>query len=563
MTATAQVQSLSRTEGANLRNRYAELALPYIPRLLQLVDRNPYSPTYGCFDRSYWHYRTMDFPCGMSQEFVLPLALAYANPYPGNVFHNVARVRELAEAGIRYMIPSSHANGTCDDYFPFERAMGALVFSLYAASEAYQILGMRDEQVVDLFLKRIKHLAAENETGQLSNHQALAALSAYNVYLITGDDRCRRLAEDRVALTLSWQNAEEGWFQEYEGADPGYHTCTIDFLAKLQQKRGDTALLKPLLKAVDFAWHFMHPDGSYGGEYGSRNTYHFYPHGFELLAPHSEKAGQIVDAFLRGTARDKRYHNDDDRMTAHYVYNFLQAWQDYHEHRPPPVAAGRSTPQTIWLPAAKMAVSWNGREENSGGRYVVANLSKGGVLKVFDAAGPIASDTGLIGELTDGRVVVSHLVQHDSTITADPARNEFSVTGWFCRRRRNLPTPFKFVIFRLLLLTIGRFNANLTRHLLQKILITGKPKTQFRFKRTLRLESDRVIVTDFVPRDMPLKRLSAGADATSIYVANSNVYQESVLCRWRHVDPATLPVDGPWRVWRRAYYRGSGDALKD
>ncbi len=224
MTASAQVQSLSRTEGANLRNRYAELALPYIPRLLQLVDRNPYSPTYGCFDRSYWHYRTMDFPCGMSQEFVLPLALAYANPYPGNVFHNVARVRELAEAGIRYMIPSSHANGTCDDYFPFERAMGALVFSLYAASEAYQILGMRDEQVVDLFLKRIKHLAAENETGQLSNHQALAALSAYNVYLITGDDRCRRLAEDRVALTLSWQNAEEGWFQEYEGADPGYHT---------------------------------------------------------------------------------------------------------------------------------------------------------------------------------------------------------------------------------------------------------------------------------------------------------------------------------------------------
>lgn len=78
------------------RDRYAALALPYIPRLLHLIDRNPLSPTYGCFDRAYWHYRTMDFPCGMSQEFVLPLALVYARDYPDNTFRGVARVREPA-----------------------------------------------------------------------------------------------------------------------------------------------------------------------------------------------------------------------------------------------------------------------------------------------------------------------------------------------------------------------------------------------------------------------------------------------------------------------------------
>ena len=51
-------------------------ALADIPKILTLQDRTPVSPTYGCFDRAYWHYRMMDFPCGMSQEFVLPLALA-------------------------------------------------------------------------------------------------------------------------------------------------------------------------------------------------------------------------------------------------------------------------------------------------------------------------------------------------------------------------------------------------------------------------------------------------------------------------------------------------------
>jgi len=543
-----------------VREKYVQLALPYIPRLLHLIDRNPYSRTYGCFDRAFWHYRTMDFPCGMSQEFVLPLALVHARDYPGNPYYGMERMRELAEAAIRYMIRSSHADGTCDDYFPFERAMGALVFSLYAASESYQVLGMRDERVVDLLLKRVRHLEHENETGQLSNHQALAALAAYNVYKITGDDRCRRVADDRVALTLSWQHPGEGWFQEYEGADPGYHSCTIDFLAKLQQKRGDDALVAPLKKAVDFAWLFSHPDGSYGGEYGSRNTYHFYPHGFELMARHTEKAGQIADAFLRGVDGDKRYHNDDDRMTAHYVYDFLQAYADYHQPRPKPINHSRREPETIWLPGAQMAISWAGAAGKS--RHTVCNLSKGGVLKIFDADGPIASDTGLIGELDDGRVVVSHLVQSDNFVSADPAAGEFSVEGNFCRRRSNLPTPFKVVIFRLLLLTVGRFDANLTRSLLQKILITGKPATAFRFKRTIRLPPDKVVVTDYIPVDAPFRRLSCGSDATSIYVANSNVYQESVLCRWQHADLAALPREGAFRVWRREYYRGSGHSPK-
>ena len=50
-----------------------------IPRLLGLLDRNPLSCTYGCFDRQYWHYRTSDFACTRSQEAVLTLALLYNN----------------------------------------------------------------------------------------------------------------------------------------------------------------------------------------------------------------------------------------------------------------------------------------------------------------------------------------------------------------------------------------------------------------------------------------------------------------------------------------------------
>ena len=504
----------------------------------------------------------------MSQEMVLPLALVYANEYPGNHYKGVARMREIAEAAVRFMVSSSHNDGTCDDYFPFERAMGALVFSLYSASETYQVLEMKDDEVLDLFTRRIHHLDAENESGRLSNHQALAALAAYNVYKITGDDRARRIAEDRIELTLSWQNKEEGWFQEYEGADPGYHTCTIDFLAKLRQKmsqlgKPEDSFLQPLIKAAEFSWHFMHPDGSYGGEYGSRNTYHFYPHGFELLAPHSEKAAQIADSFLASAPNDKRYHNDDDRMTAHYVYDFLQAWKDYHPERPNPINDSRNEPSTIWMSEAKMIVSWNGKESKpSGGRHFVTNLAKGGVLKIFDSKGPIASDTGLIGELDDGTVAVTHLVQHDNTViplVGHPDKSRvFVVEGDFCRRKPNLMSVFKQLLLRGWLLTIGRFNANLTRSIIQKMAITGKPKLPYRFKRTITIDDERVTVEDRFPRDMPLKRISIGSDATSIYVANSLTHQESRLCPWQHADINNLPKEGNQCVWERTYFRGSG-----
>ncbi len=541
------------------RDVYAALALPYVPRLLHLIDRNPFSRTYGCFDRAFWHYRTMDFPCGMSQEFVLVLALVASRQYPGNRYFGVERIRELAEAAVRFIPRSSHKDGTTDDYFPFERAMGALVFSLYAAAESYQLLGMRDAEVVECFSKRVKHLEMENETGRLSNHQALAALAAYTVYEITGNPAHKKVADDRTELTLSWQNLSEGWFQEYEGADPGYHTCTIDFLGKLMKKRKDTSLVGPLRKAVDFAWNFMHADGSYGGEYGSRNTFHFYPHGFELMAPHTEKAGQIADAFLAGSRNGKRYINDDDRMTAHYVYDFLQAHDDYVSVRPGPIEEDRRDAKTLWMPAAKIAVHFGG--DAADGLHVVANLSKGGVIKVFDRQGPIASDTGIIGQLAGGAVVVSHLVDnHAAPVESldQPSAPVFSVKAHLSRRKHTLPTPFTSIVFRIGMITLGRFNANLVRSALQKILITGKPHTPYEVERTIRFGSGRVVVEDRLPRDLVFARLAVGSDATSIYVANSNVYQESVLCRWQFADAASLPIENGLRVWRRTYFRGSG-----
>jgi hypothetical protein len=136
------------------RDLFAQEAIAQIPKILTLCDRNPHSPTYGCFDRNFWQYKIIDFPSGMSQEFVLPLALAYHTDIAVNLFYQQPIIRDWVEAGILYAAHSAHADGSCDDYFPFERAGGAAAFSLLACLDNYTLLGLDNDVALTFFAKR-------------------------------------------------------------------------------------------------------------------------------------------------------------------------------------------------------------------------------------------------------------------------------------------------------------------------------------------------------------------------------------------------------------------------
>jgi len=239
--------------------------------LLGAIDRNPYRPTYGCLDRQFWHYRTASFPSEMYQEGVLPLALVYAVDLPGNRWHRHQRVGQLAAAAMQFAAKSSHGDGSCDDYYPFERALGAAVFSFQASTHACQLLEVRDPQVLGWLHRRARWLMGHDEAGRLANHHALAALGLFRMAAISGEDAYRRAALERIEKVLAWQSAE-GWFEEYGGADPGYQTVTLDSLAKCRPFLTDGRLEEPLRRGVAFAREFLHPDASFGGEYGSRGT---------------------------------------------------------------------------------------------------------------------------------------------------------------------------------------------------------------------------------------------------------------------------------------------------
>lgn len=506
------------------RDRFAQEALALIPKILTLQDRNPHSPTYGCFDRNFWHYKIIDFPSGMAAEFVWPLALAYSLDVPGNEFFQKPALREWVIAGLRYTAKSAHEDGSCDDYFPYEKAAGAAAFSLLAGLESYALLGLQDQEILDFFARRADWLAEHHESGRLTNHQALIVLCLLRAGQIMGTKRWDVLRQKRMERVLEWQN-EEGWFTEYEGADPGYHTLTIGLLAQVHEAAPSPEIENALRKAVAFAWQFIHPDGSYGGEYTSRNTYNFFPHGFEIAGRWLPEALEINDRFLAGLERGLAPCYADDHILGHHAWSYLLAWRQFVPERP--LLRERPTGRQYFRNAGLVIDRRDGAE-------LYLGLNKGGVFKFFRHGQLVFSDTQVSLQMRDAgreRNAVAHLVGNYDVHFTDQTIEVQGAMGWAKAKQM---TTMNLIILRLIMLCGGRFYPDLVRKLLQKLLITGKKAAPVSFRRKLSWQSDKLAVEDDVTAPDWTQVISAGIGAaqTSIYVVMSRTFQPGQLQPW-------------------------------
>jgi hypothetical protein len=463
----------------------------------------------------------------MYQEGVLPLALAYARQFPGNRWQGCERVRELAVASLRVSAKSCHRDGSCDDYYPFERALGAAAFSFAAATEAYRLLRLNDAELLNWLRRRAQWLMSHGESGRLSNHEALVGLGLARFAKITGEAAYQSAARRRIATVLGWQSSE-GWFEEYGGADPGYQTVTIDCLAKYRKLTGDVSLDAPLRRAVTFARLFLHPDDSYGGEYGSRGTYHFYPHGFELLAAENPDAADLADGFLRALAAGKHGHFDDDRMYAHRLGNLIEAYLDWSPERP---AEQPPSDDIQYLPESGLLV------RRTPTMHTVISAARGGVFKHFSSGERAVTDAGLILRIGDGRIAASqsHDPSRQATFRQSDGKSELVVRGPLHFVRSETATPFKQAIFHLGMATFGRFCRTAVRRLLQRRLITGRCVAPVQLTRTFELAEGSLKVIDAIELTEPgamIVRMHYGTDHQAAYVAASGVFQDSVLQPW-------------------------------
>jgi len=517
-----------------IRDIYAQKGLEQIPRLLSLQDRNPFSPTYGCFKRTYWLDKTVDFPDALPQYGVLSMALAYGNDMPGNIFKDQPKMREWILAGMRYWTTIQHRDGSFDEFYPNEHGWtGPTGFLLYAMCKSYMILNDRGEfpaEFKDAFFtacaKAADFIIKHDEHGVLANHHAMGVLPVYYTYHILQDKKFLDGYETKLAEFLTFHTSE-GWSLEYDGADIGYLSATVSFLGKVWKLNNDERLEKVMRESTEFLSHFVYPNGFFAGSMGSRNTLHYYSHGTELLAPTMPLAGRAADAMLEALGEGKVVPAalQADRYFLYRIPEHLESYIDY--------GARLGTAQLPYEREDFRSVFPEGRyyAEKKGKIYILGNAAKGGVTKVFntETKALLTSDCGILGKTTDGTVLTSQWIDSDYRFT--PKEHGFSVSGFLHAVPANkLFTPIKLIVFRIFLLLFGWHTgmAYRIKGLIRKILMLKSGSGKVLFYRDVELSDAYVRIADTIKiTDKAMfTSLQLGDEFFVRYVPQSRYFQQ-------------------------------------
>jgi hypothetical protein len=328
---------------------------------------------------------------------------------------------------------------------------------------------------------------------------------------------------------------------EYGGADVGYGGHAFFYLASYWKATGCERTRDALDRYAGFLSYFVHPDGTVGGEYGSRNTEFYYPAGFELFAAASPPSAAIAAA-MRGALRSRRVcgvWSVDEFNLMPMLNNVLFALDAAKPDLAAPPLPFATEPFRRYFPEAGLWVV------NEAAYYAVVGVSKGGTVSVFDKAlrRHGARFSGLIVE-HGGERYTSQDFQVSPAATYDEHDTLETTVSWKSLTTRVFG-PLLFVAFRLFTMTAGRVPAvsRWLKHTLVQSLIARKRRPAVRHKRTLRATAEGISTSDelFLPWDSG--QLHAVAQFTAIHMGSS------LYADWRSAGPGPAVVT--WPVRRR------------
>ncbi|MBU1599221.1 hypothetical protein KKG61_03850 [bacterium] len=484
-------------------NEYQRVSFQILPRLLSLLDRNRFSPTYGCFDRNFWHYKASDFPSAIWQQGVLSVSLIYRHNEDGNIYFENPNLLEWIRAGCKFWISLQNKDGSFNEWYPEEHSYVATAFTAYGVSESLLLLDEKPEDVISALIKAGKWLVKNNDE-LVANHTAGSIAALYNIYLLTNERSFRDATEEKLERLIRCQNSE-GWFPEYGGADIGYLSLSIDYLAKYYKKTKDVRAKETIGKCLDFLVYFIHPDGSSGGEYGSRNTTWLMPHGLSILANDFEEAGYILNLTEKRLIDDLlRY--DDRYLVFFFLPNYIQAGLEFKKAKANPEEYNHFTKHFL----SAGLFSKKTREY-----HIICSLKKNGVLRLFSGERLVLSDSGYFGRLGK-RVITSAWLNHKTEVNLMDEKSliirvedsHFAYSNYI----PNLQLPF-----RLFTLVAGRVPAiaKLFATWLKKTMIQKKREAPLTLFRRILVYENKITIEDEIIKKTK-KRVDFIALTTSV-----------------------------------------------
>jgi hypothetical protein len=498
-------------------------------RLLSEQNRDPHQLSNGCFDRRFWSWKTVDFPEATLQRNVYCFAWLLKHPdlsveLPANI------LKDTITSGLNFSTRIQKLDGSFDQAFPNEHSFGATAFLILPLLEAYQIIceetGSDFQNRIELCLKKAADFLCKNSEhhGHIANHLAGAAAALFSCAEFFNVAEYENRAKDLLECVLENQSPE-GWFLEYEGADPGYQTLAMYYLSKIYQLKKDEQLRTALKLAIEFIAYFVHPDGTFGGDYGSRRTTVFYPGGVALLANEFPMAHALLHYMISAISDGRTVTLDDIDMgnVSPLLENYITTLNvgnlselcDYSS-----LPYQREEVQKDFLQAG-LAIRGTAKY------YAIVGISNGGTLKVFDKKNRniMCDDAGYVGQTNRGSYITTQITdlgkKHSST------KNKIIIYAPFFKMQRATPTPFSFFILRFVNLTAMRSVklCNFIKKLLAFLLIRSKRSVPLYLDRTIKFNKEKVEINDRLRGKLALRWLECGRSFVAIHMASARYFE--------------------------------------
>lgn len=477
----------------SIQTLYRRLAITGMRRCLSRLDKRPWSPTYGCFDRDYWHYKTIsEFPRANFQQAVWALALLYKHEFPHNPFAGQTIVLDWIRAALLFWTGMRHRDGSVDEWFVNERSFCATAFN--TAAVAQTLLLVRDN--LDRNTVKTVTAAAMKSADWLVAHPNRAVA---NQSLAAGVALCalqHPAAADWLTQTLAMQT-DEGWFPEYNGADFGYSLLQLDLLAVLYHHMPDDKIQQAARNLLAFLEWFAQPDGVIGGDIGSRNTWHGFVHGLEHF-----QARSILGPFRSALHNGSLPGGDtvDDNYASYFYINSIclaATLPEIEEDTSPSTA--NSAPFVIkQFPRAGMVVC------RSRALHAVINTQRG-LWRVWTPNKPPTGDAGYVAITGSNERWTSAFSNTKNHVTVTQTNNALvvEIQKSFAILATNLPLRRWIVLFKIAsnwLLGCGALRHWFLNWIKHRAILDAV-QVPLQIKRLWRFESDAWSVEDELIRN--------------------------------------------------------------
>jgi len=468
------------------KQKYASFIKINLPRVLTQIDRDPDSPTYGCCDRNYWHYKIRDFSSAILQQSGLVLAKLYQVDFPGNPLFQNQQAVDIATAILDFWKKIQLADGSFNEYYPHEHGFPPTAFSFYSACEIYRVLGLEDPSYLKAFAKTAKYLAGHIEL-QASNQEMASITALYCYFLISNNQEIKPAIEKKLQRILATQSAE-GWFPEYGGADFGYQSVYLDMLAEYYHLSHDERVLEPMERIAAFLKWFVQPDGTIGGEYGARNTTYFLPFGLELLASRGNADAITMRSILFKNCDQPDYfqHAIDDRYFTHYVlHSFVRAFEL-------PIKKSEIKNRLPYQETGYTYFPESGLLSKTEKNYFVIYSLKKGCIKVFRDKKMVFSDFGYRINLGKNTIAATNWLDNENQYSFDETENCTITKGRFTKVHVRMSSPISHIGLRLASSLLG----NRIIGFLKKKMIFIDKHVEVWFERTVSFQANHIVIQD-------------------------------------------------------------------